>query len=727
MDPQQHFASISGELFKTFGTTDVLLTCAALAAGLVWLYKRQQSNNQNDYDDYFTNIEYIEQTTDNLESGDQASTSLYERMKATDRNMVVFYGSQTGTAEEFANRIAKEAARYGMRAMTADPEEINFESITRISDIDKSLLVFCLATYGEGDPTDNSREFYEWLRRGESDLNGLNYAVFGLGNKTYEHYNAVGIYADARLIELNGNRICELGLGDDDGMIEDDFMNWKEKFWTEVCDKFNLVLTNDTNFRQYELVVHKNRDDFYDPETGKPKNLFTGEPYRIGSYEKKSPPYGLKNPIKCKPINYRELYQGADRSCLHVEFDLKGEIVGYKTGDHLVVFPEIDCDLVNQLGKLLSIDLEEIITMKCIDTYTAKNNIIPCPCTYRTAFTYYVDISTSPRVQPLREMSSYVTDEEDKKFLELICSSSPEGREKYNDWVVKSARNIVQIINDLNSFRPPADLLIELLPRLQPRYYSISSSNLVNPNIVSITAVVVEYKSLAGYMNKGVATNYLRKNTLLAGKSNFESETKPKQANGDTNHITSNGFGHSPKFSFDNKVPICFVQSQFRLPPVVNNKLDPIIMIGPGTGLAPFRGFLHEIQHLRINNNLETSDVILYYGCRNKNKDHLYPDELAQFKADGTLTELRVAFSRDQPEKVYVTHLLEQNRDETWDIIGNRNGYVYVCGEARSMAKNVLQIFKNLIMERLETDEKGADAYLKKMEQEKRYKADVWS
>lgn len=680
---------LASELFKYVGPTDVFLTCAVLVVGLFWFYKKSRPQ-KSDLDDYFTNVEYIDQGDD---PSNQSGGNLFEKMKASDRNMVVFYGSQTGTAEEFANRIAKEATRYGMRAMTADPEEIQLDTIPRISDIEKSLLVLCLATYGEGDPTDNARSLYDWLKRGESDLNGLNFAVFGLGNKTYEHYNAVGVYADARLIELNGNRICELGLGDDDGMIEDDFMIWKEKFWTEVCDKFNLSVTNDTNYRQYELVIHQNREDFYD-ENGKPKGLFTGEPYRIGTYDNKSPPYGLKNPIKCRPINYRELYK-ADRSCMHIEFDLKGEIVGYKTGDHLVVFPENDSEIVEQLAGLLNIDLDEIITMKCIDTFTAKNNIIPCPCTFRTAFTYYVDITSIPRVQPLREMSSYVSDAKDKALFDMICSSSPEGRGKYNEWIIKSCRNIVHVINDLPSFKPPADLLIELLPRLQPRYYSISSSNLVNPTLVSITAVVVEYETPAGHISKGVATNYLRKNTLL----------------GDGN----------------TKIPICFVQSQFRLPPVVNNKMDPIIMIGPGTGLAPFRGFLHEVKYLREKNGVETSDVILYYGCRNRDKDFLYADELTQFEAEGVLTQLRVAFSRDQAEKIYVTHLLEQNRDETWDLIGNKNGYVYVCGEARSMAKNVLQIFKDIIMEKLQTDEKGADAYLKKMEQDKRYKVDAWS
>lgn len=111
---------------------------------------------------------------------------------------------------------------------------------------------------------------------------------------------------------------------------------------------------------------------------------------------------------------------------------------------------------------------------------------------------------------------------------------------------------------------------------------------------------------------------------------------------------------------------------------------------------------------------MQTSDVILYYGCRHKNQDYLYPDELAQFERDGTLTQLRVAISRDQAEKVYITHLLEKNRGETSEAIGKRNGHFYVCGEARSMAKNVLQIFKKIIMENLKTDGKVVDAFLKK-------------
>lgn len=131
--------------------------------------------------------------------------------------MIVFYGSQTGTAEEFAARLAKECGRFGLKAMVADPEECDMEELVHLKDIPNSLAIFCMATYGEGDPTDNAQEFYEWLNNTDVDLTGLNYAVFGLGNKTYEHYNQVGIAADKRLEKLGAKRVIAIGLGDDDG------------------------------------------------------------------------------------------------------------------------------------------------------------------------------------------------------------------------------------------------------------------------------------------------------------------------------------------------------------------------------------------------------------------------------------------------------------------------------------------------------------------------------
>lgn len=106
-----------------------------------------------------------------------SENSFIKKLKTSGRSLVVFYGSQTGTGEEFAGRLAKEGVRYRMKGMVADPEECDMEELVHLKTIPNSVAVFCLATYGEGDPTDNAMEFVEWLKIGDADLNGLNYAV----------------------------------------------------------------------------------------------------------------------------------------------------------------------------------------------------------------------------------------------------------------------------------------------------------------------------------------------------------------------------------------------------------------------------------------------------------------------------------------------------------------------------------------------------------------------
>ena len=150
-------------------------------------------------------------------------------------------------------------------------------------------------------------------------LDGMNlylFQVFALGNKTYEHYNAMGIYVDKRLEELGGERVFEVGLGDDDGNIEEDFVTWREKFWPAVCEHFGVEATGDqANIRQYSLTTH---DDLPD------NKVFTGEIARLGAYRNQRPPYDAKNPYMAPIKIHRELHKGGDRSCMHIEFDISG-------------------------------------------------------------------------------------------------------------------------------------------------------------------------------------------------------------------------------------------------------------------------------------------------------------------------------------------------------------------------------------------------------------------
>lgn len=674
-EPEVPPAPVSEEPF--LGPLDIILL-AVLIGGAAWYFlKSKKKDTQTSQFKSYS----IQPTTVNTMT--MAENSFIKKLKSSGHRLVVFYGSQTGTAEEFAGRLAKEGLRYQMKGMVADPEECDMEELLSLKDIDKSLAVFCLATYGEGDPTDNCMEFYDWIQNNDVDFSGLNYAVFGLGNKTYEHYNKVGIYVDKRLEELGANRVFELGLGDDDANIEDDFITWKDKFWPAVCDHFGIESSGEeVLMRQYRLLEQ--------PETPT-ERLYTGEVARLHSLQTQRPPFDAKNPFLAPIKVNRELHKAGGRSCMHIEFDIEGSKMRYEAGDHLAMYPVNDQDLVLRLGKLCNADLDTIFSLINTDTDSSKKHPFPCPTTYRTALTHYLEITALPRTHILKELAEYCSEEKDKEFLRFMCSTNPEGKAKYQQWIQDSCRNIVHVLEDLPSCRPPLDHICELLPRLQPRYYSISSSSKLYPTTVHVTAVLVKYETTTGRVNHGVAT------TFLSQKHPLDGQPLPR-------------------------VPIFIRKSQFRLPAKTET---PVIMVGPGTGLAPFRGFIQERDFNRKDGK-EVGQTILYFGCRKRTEDYIYEEELEDYVERGVM-KLRTAFSRDQAHKVYVTHLLEEDMDLLWSVIGENKGHFYICGDAKNMATDVRNILLKVLQTKGNMSESEAIQYIKKMEAQKRYSADVWS
>jgi len=639
---------------------------------------------------------------------------IISRMKSKGRNILILYGSQTGTAEDFSSNLAREAHKYEkMRAMVMDPEEIEFEDLSRLNEIENSVLVFAVATYGEGDPTDNLSTIWDWFKSDDVDettFEGQKFAVFGLGNKTYEYFNEMGKFFDKRMEELGGERVVELGLGDDDANIEEDFNNWKEKFWINICRTFN-VSRRETHgtVRQFQLKKEFNRE-----------RIFTGEIVRYNSHKNQRPPYDAKNPFYAKVAINKELHKGGNRSCMHIELDIKDSRIRYEAGDHVAVYPTNDPIAVDYIGKRLNIDLDEPFALENVDEDSSKKYPFPCPTTYRTALMHYVDIHGQPRANLLAELIQYATGDS-KTHLEKLCgvngNDAREAKKMYQKWVLDESRTIYQILEDLPELKNiPIDHLVELLPRLQPRYYSIASSpkgkrmvdsvEVENKDSVAICAILVKYETGSGRTNTGVATGYM--------KNKIPSQTEDVP---------------SPK------VP-CFIRrSQFKLP---FKQSTPIIMIGPGTGIAPFRGFLQErhfkrteAKEINKKNGKENApcgigDCILFTGCRNRAVDYVYDDELEEFKNNGTLSQLFVAFSRDQEEKIYVQHLLAKEGELVWKVIQD-GGHIYVCGDAKNMARDVQDVILNIISEYKKVPKSSAQDYLKSMRNKGKYQEDVWS
>ncbi|KAH7637560.1 nadph--cytochrome p450 reductase-like [Dermatophagoides farinae] len=625
-------------LIAQFSVLDYAIVVSLIGITTYWLLSKKKT--QNDFDASSIKTFALEPSLQRS----QSESGFIAKMKSGGRNMIVFYGSQTGTAEEFAARLAKEATRYGMKAMVADPEECEMEDLAKLQEIENSLAVFCVATYGE-----------------------------------------VGIDLDSKLDNLGAERVFQLGLGDDDGNIEEDFITWKEKFWMCICEKFGVERSGeDFNTRQYDLILHEDLP---------PEKVFTGEVVRLGSYRNQKPPFDQKNPFLAPITVNRELYKGP-RSCMHIEIDIRNSKLRYEAGDHVAIYPQNDTKLVERIGQLLNADLNTVFTLKNLDEDSSKKHPFPCPTTYRTALTYYLDITSTPRTHVLKEIAEYCSDEKEKELLKTMTMPTEQGKALYSEWIINNCRSIVHVLEDMPSCKPPIDHLIEFLQKLQPRYYSISSSPKHYLDSIHITAVVVKYETKTSRINKGVATCWMQEN-----KQVLPDQPAPI-------------------------VPIFIRKSQFRLP---SKPQTPVIMIGPGTGLAPFRGFLQERHHMLEQQNKPLGDTILYFGCRKRSQDFLYEEELNDYLEKKVITKLYLAFSRDQDKKVYVTHLLKQNMQETWQVIGEQNGHIYICGDARTMAREVKEIILETIQTYGNKTQKEAEDFLKRMESQKRYSADVWS
>ncbi|KAL7746978.1 hypothetical protein RI367_007690 [Sorochytrium milnesiophthora] len=668
--------------------------------------------------------------------------SLIAKLTSANKNILILYGSQTGTAEEYANRLAKEASRFGLTCLTADPEDYDMADLEKIPK-DK-LVVFVVATYGEGEPTDNAAALHEYLTNGAAEhqdtpppadgedsdlpLRNLSYAVFGLGNKTYEQFNAVARNVDKWCTTLGAKRIGERGEGDDDANMEEDYQQWSDGIWKDICAFFNIdpatAAANSAAMRSYTLHEYT-ADDM--PEKSK---VYTGQlgDRRAVSTSSALTTFDIKNPFYAPVRVMRELFSTdavdvvsggtTRRNCIHAEIDLTGSRLTYQAGDHIAIWPTNPSEQVEVLAKALGLHengrLDAVFSMNTIDTSSRKKHPFPCPTTFRTAFTHYLDISVPPRQHHFQSFLPHVTNPETLAYFTKLAES----KEFYHDEIVAHHVRLGELLT-AHPTPLPLDLVLESFLRIQPRYYSISSSPKAFPDRVHITASVLRYYTPGGKLVKGLATNYLF--------DMFEQ------------------FEANPTGEFT--LPIYIRHSNFKLP---RQNAAPVIMIGPGTGVAPFRGFIQErcvvaerqAQRAAAASPAASSSpspspsptpstalgpAILFFGCRNQAHDFLYADEWPQYISRGGLTTLVTAFSRDGPQKVYVQHRLNDHRQQLWDWVHSANGYIYVCGDAKNMARDVNKWFVDLAIDLGGMTEEKAVKYIKDMRNKGKYLEDVWS
>jgi sulfite reductase (NADPH) flavoprotein alpha-component len=374
--------------------------------------------------------------------------------------------------------------------------------------------------------------------------------------------------------------------------------------------------------------------------------------------------YNRKNPFPAKLLVNRKLNrQGSEKETRHYEFSLAGSRLHFEVGDSMGIFPKNDPKLVDEILHALHFSGEEPVTTKEGETFSLREGLIR-----------YYQI-TQPSKQFLDAIVQKAPGANDLK--ELLHPDRKEDLEHYL-WGLE----VIDFLLDNPSVRFTPEEFVGTLRKLQPRLYSIGSSLKARPEQVDLVVATVRYES-HGRMRTGVASSFLA-DRVPAGE-------------------TVSMFVH--------------VAKGFRLP---DDPGVPIIMIGPGTGIAPFRAYLQERAAIGA-----PGKNWLFFGEQRSKCDFFYEEEFAQWQAKGILTRFDTAFSREQAHKIFVQHRMLEQAEELYRWLED-GAHFYVCGDAARMAKDVDVALHRIVEEQGGKSVEEAAAYIEQLRKEKRYKRDVY-
>jgi sulfite reductase (NADPH) flavoprotein alpha-component len=386
------------------------------------------------------------------------------------------------------------------------------------------------------------------------------------------------------------------------------------------------------------------------------------------SKELQTSTYSKSAPFLAKINQKRKLVlNGSTKQTYHLELDIKNSGIIYKPGDSIGVLPQNDMTLVHQYLAALNVSGEELImdsrsgsTLSVKDFLSYKANLARLPSSF------------------IKTILDHEKVAEKRATLENLLN--PENKQQLLNYLEQ--HDPLHVLNEYQSDNRPLQAICSQFAPLLPRFYSISSSQKAHPDEIHLTIALFTFAH-AGQQKRGVASHFL---------CEFAKEV--------VTHI-----------------PIYVQPSHsFFLP---DDQNAPIIMVGPGTGVAPFRAFLQERQALG-----SSGKNWLFFGERNQRSDFFYEEYFTEL-TNAQKLRLDLAFSRDQDEKIYVQHKMLESSKDLWNWLQD-GAYFYICGDAERMAKDVDQALLQIAQKEGGLSEESAKAYLKSLKAEKRYRADIY-
>lgn len=537
-------------------------------------------------------------------------------------SITLISASQTGNARRVAEVLRDDLLAAKLNVKLVNAGDYKFKQIAA-----EKLLVVVTSTQGEGEPPEEAVALHKFLfSKKAPKLDGTAFAVFGLGDTSYEFFCQSGKDFDSKLAELGAERLL-------------DRVDADVEYQTAAAE-----------WRARVVEVLKARAPVSAPAqlatSGAVNDIHTS-------------PYTKEAPLSATlSVNQKITGRDSEKDVRHIEIDLGDSGLRYQPGDALGVWYQNDPQLVKELVELLWLKGDEPVTVdgKTLPLAEALEWHFELTVNTATIVENYATLTRSESLLPLVG---------DKAQLQQYAAATP--------------------IVDMVRFSPAqldAEALIGLLRPLTPRLYSIASSQAEVESEVHVTVGVVRYE-IEGRARAGGASSFL-----------------------------------ADRVEEDGEVRV-FIEhnDNFRLPA---NPETPVIMIGPGTGIAPFRAFMQQ----RAADGAQGKNW-LFFGNPHFTEDFLYQVEWQSYVKEGLLTRIDLAWSRDQQQKVYVQDKLREQGAELWRWI-NDGAHIYVCGDANRMAKDVEHTLLEVIAEYGAMDAEAADEFLSELRVERRYQRDVY-
>lgn len=534
-------------------------------------------------------------------------------------NLTIIYGSQTGNAKGVASAIKAQAEARGLPVTLTSMADYKPKQLKK-----ETHLLVVVSTYGEGEPPESAVDLYEQLKKGKvGKLEGLKFAVLGLGDSSYEFFCQTGKDFDSLLTKAGADRVHELASLDVD--YQDAAKAWGEQALNAIAATLSAGPAGSSVASAVQQAVGHSQ-------------------------------YSKENPFPARlSVNQKITGRDSTKDIRHIEISLEESGIRYQPGDALGIWFDNDADLVGEVLALAHLSGDEATARGSLREVLSRE--LELTRLHGGFITGLAEISDNAALKDLAG---------DKAQVNALVASA-------------------QVVDVLKRFPTEltAEQLLGLLRPLTPRLYSIASSQSEVEEEVHLTVGVVRYPQEDGTVRSGAASSY------LADRLPEDAEVRVFVEHNDN----------------------------FRLPA---NPDAPVIMVGPGTGIAPFRAFLQEREAQGADGK-----NWLFFGNPHFTQDFLYQVEWQRYVKSGLLSKISLAFSRDQANKIYVQDRLREAGLELYQWL-EAGAHFYVCGDANHMAKDVQEALLDVIAEHGQKSREEAEEYLSELRRAKRYQRDVY-